>query len=343
MSLYLANLREMRFPRIAFLLIGLIIWASPNSFSQNLVPNSSFEEHSEVFCGFFFKERQFTASATGWNYPNKGTSEILSDEVDKRCMNSTQRQSEQGFGGTAPRTGKAMAGLTVFDNTGLHPDYREYLQVQLNSPLEIGAEYEAGFWIKMAPNSPYAVSHMGLALTMDPINDPSNYYLPIKPKVEFTSIINATDDWMHVTGRFIADAPFQNLLIGNFRGDFDLDIEEQSDNSYFSQAYYYVDDVSLRATGEKQNILIAPNAFTPNGDGLNDDFKPLGLGDMAEYEFQVFDHWGKLIFKSQTPNEGWDGKQAGKESPLGNYVWSVKYESPTQGLQSKHGVVTLIR
>lgn len=68
-----------------------------------------------------------------------------------------------------------------------------------------------------------------------------------------------------------------------------------------------------------------PNAFTPDGDGLNDKFYP-ALMDMVATEnlFQVFDRWGEMIYSSANPMEGWDGKAGGDVVPQGVYVWRLE-------------------
>ena len=53
--------------------------------------------------------------------------------------------------------------------------------------------------------------------------------------------------------------------------------------------------------------LFVPNAFTPNGDGLNDVFKPVGIR-VSDYRFQVYDKWGKLSFDTNNFDEGWQGE-----------------------------------
>lgn len=70
----------------------------------------------------------------------------------------------------------------------------------------------------------------------------------------------------------------------------------------------------------------APNAFTPNDDGLNDRFIPKGSGwDPEGYELYVFDRWGEQIFYTKQSLEGWDGRMNGKGeiSSGGVYVWKV--------------------
>ncbi|HRD40555.1 MAG TPA: gliding motility-associated C-terminal domain-containing protein, partial [Bacteroidia bacterium] len=56
--------------------------------------------------------------------------------------------------------------------------------------------------------------------------------------------------------------------------------------------------------GEDFGIYI-PNAFTPNGDGLNDFFQPKGFG-IKDYELEIFDRWGERIFNTKVFEEGWD-------------------------------------
>ena len=90
----------------------------------------------------------------------------------------------------------------------------------------------------------------------------------------------------------------------------------------------------------------APNAFTPNGDGINDLFFPLGEGiDPNKFEMWIFDRWGNNIFYTQRWGEGWDGKANGgaKIAQEDVYVWKcVVYDF----LGKKHsyiGHVSLIK
>ena len=55
--------------------------------------------------------------------------------------------------------------------------------------------------------------------------------------------------------------------------------------------------------------LFIPNAFTPDNDGLNDGFLPLGGGFAVDsYSFMVFNRWGNLVFQSDNPDEAWVGQ-----------------------------------
>ncbi|MCD4771862.1 MAG: gliding motility-associated C-terminal domain-containing protein, partial [Bacteroidales bacterium] len=69
-----------------------------------------------------------------------------------------------------------------------------------------------------------------------------------------------------------------------------------------------------------------PNAFTPNGDGKNDFFAPVGfIDDVSLYQLLIYNKWGQLLFESNDPNSGWDGKCNGRISPTGVYVYKVDY------------------
>ena len=70
----------------------------------------------------------------------------------------------------------------------------------------------------------------------------------------------------------------------------------------------------------QQTLVASPTAFTPNGDGLNDTYRPIliGLGEITS--FSIFNRWGSLIYSSGDPNLGWDGTFRTNEQEIGNYV-----------------------
>ena len=66
-----------------------------------------------------------------------------------------------------------------------------------------------------------------------------------------------------------------------------------------------------------------PNAFTPNGDGLNDFFKIETIAEFKEFKMYIYDRWGELLFESDDKNYGWDGTYKGKPVQKGVYVYLV--------------------
>ncbi|MFB6456018.1 gliding motility-associated C-terminal domain-containing protein, partial [Chitinophaga sp. Hz27] len=87
-----------------------------------------------------------------------------------------------------------------------------------------------------------------------------------------------------------------------------------------------------------------PNAFSPNGDGRNDVFRPVVRGPMYEYELRIFNRWGELIFLSSDQHRGWDGKYKGTPVDVGTYVWWLTYKKSANGTANVlKGEVTVIR
>ncbi|HEY1871924.1 MAG TPA: gliding motility-associated C-terminal domain-containing protein [Chitinophagaceae bacterium] len=89
--------------------------------------------------------------------------------------------------------------------------------------------------------------------------------------------------------------------------------------------------------------LFVPNAFTPNGDGLNDLFKPLLSGNVTSFRFTIFNRWGEKVFDTQSLQQGWDGKLHGTAERSGVFIWVCQYQLGGQALQTKKGTVTLVR
>lgn len=70
--------------------------------------------------------------------------------------------------------------------------------------------------------------------------------------------------------------------------------------------------------------IFIPNTFTPNSDGTNDIFIPVGK-NIATMHLWVFDRWGNLLFESDNPTMGWDGTYSGSVVKNDMYVWRLAY------------------
>jgi len=86
-----------------------------------------------------------------------------------------------------------------------------------------------------------------------------------------------------------------------------------------------------------------PNAFTPNGDGVNDVFRVLGnVGRLESFRLRIFNRWGQLLFETSDRRKGWDGRQQSGEVPLGVYVYMLEYSLNGEPVLQK-GNFTLLR
>lgn len=87
-----------------------------------------------------------------------------------------------------------------------------------------------------------------------------------------------------------------------------------------------------------------PNAFTPDGDGVNDFFSGKGIG-IVKYDFIIFDRWGNLIFHSENLEDQWNGKANNGDQIAQQdvYVWKVKLTDVFGKKHSYMGTVTLVK
>jgi hypothetical protein len=87
-----------------------------------------------------------------------------------------------------------------------------------------------------------------------------------------------------------------------------------------------------------------PNAFTPNGDGLNDNFGPAPMGGIAELDFfRIYNRWGQLVFETRNITQRWDGTFKGKAQDTDNYVWELRGRNRMGQEKFLKGNVLLIR
>jgi len=90
--------------------------------------------------------------------------------------------------------------------------------------------------------------------------------------------------------------------------------------------------------------LYIPNAFTPNGDGLNDRFKAIGEG-FVTYQMDIFNRWGEVIYTTDSYRRPWggDGRDNLEEFPSGVYVYKIKVGLPTGDIKEFIGRITLVQ
>lgn len=97
----------------------------------------------------------------------------------------------------------------------------------------------------------------------------------------------------------------------------------------------------------RKELVYIPSAFSPNGDGKNDIFKPVLLNmdfdKVSGYNFMVVDRFGEFVFKSTNPSEGWDGLWKKTEVEVGTYFYYCTFTTPRGELHSFKGDVSLIR
>jgi gliding motility-associated-like protein len=91
--------------------------------------------------------------------------------------------------------------------------------------------------------------------------------------------------------------------------------------------------------------LFMANAFSPDNDLINSEFKPLGKNITIEL-FEIYNRWGQMVFSTDKDNVGWNGQFMGKAAPQDLYIWKLFYTTPSGKYIKKSnasGTVLLIR
>ncbi len=88
--------------------------------------------------------------------------------------------------------------------------------------------------------------------------------------------------------------------------------------------------------------VLFPTAFTPNGDGLNDVYRPILNGYHNFHEFRIVNRWGQTVFESANNYPSWDGSFGGVQQDMGVYFYYIKYDCGANTIEEK-GDVTLVR
>lgn len=91
--------------------------------------------------------------------------------------------------------------------------------------------------------------------------------------------------------------------------------------------------------------IFIPTAFSPNGDGTNDEFKPV-TDCSIRFSMQIYNKWGSVIYTTEDVNEGWNGKFEGQDAPDGKYSYVIFYAGSLNNVafeETYRGSLNLIR
>ena len=268
-----------------------------------------------------------------------------------------------------PVDGRGIAGLAAIKRNGAgQPLSREYLVQAFQSPLVVGQTYSLSFKMTngnrlMTSLSGLAVNGVGIALSE---NQPAQFgagVLDLLPVFQFP-YARYDEDWEQVTFSFVADAPHRFMTVGVFLPDESIDAEIlEGDNP--SLAYYFFDDFSLEEIEPDNETVLAedgvkgpepeqgnspgfgmfvPNAFSPNGDGLNDWFKP-EVGHVRPVSFEIYSRWGERVAELDPGMPQWDGRTSrGDLMESGVYIWKLEWPRDVRKEdRSQQGAVMLLR
>lgn len=209
--------------------------------SQNLVPNPSFEDYSS--CPSFASQLD---RAVPWFNPNAGTPEYYNTCATWGSYMSLPAHATGGY--QVPRTGEGFAGIYVFRTD--FANMREYVEVELLSPLEEGKCYLVEFYVNVPNDHPFACDGIGAKLSNGMLTGVGAEPFPVTPDVqnETGNIITDTLGWTRVHGYVTANGGENHITIGNFSDDTNTSWTQINTGVWYqTSAYLYVDDVRVEA------------------------------------------------------------------------------------------------
>lgn len=160
---------------------------------------------------------------------------------------------------------------------------------------------------------------------------------------------------MNANIRF-TDMSSGNIVVWEYSfGDGETSAQQHPTHLYQDTGYYAVTLTVTTADGcmaqTRGNVWITPdfmfyipNAFTPNGDGINDAFRPYGEGVQWDtYEMRIYNRWGQQIFWSKNVENDWHGTHEGTPLESGVYVYRIGITDLKDARHEYTGKVTLLR
>lgn len=255
---------------VAFLFLALTQRVDAQN-PDNMVFNPSFEEHTR--CPERIDAMGIMSGVEAWWQPTAGSSDYFHACGGRECM---VPRNKMGF--QEAHTGEAYCGIYCSQES-----YREYLQTELKSPLQAGRRYRVSFYVSLADKSSHAVATLGALFSAERPTDSSweilmnrevtdygdsrsqsiaVFYVPqVQNSVD--SVLSQNNEWMEVSGEFVAAGGERFLTIGNFNSfNHSNVVFTESTNAVLQGAYYYIDDVSVVCLEENQmktsSVAIVP-------------------------------------------------------------------------------------
>ncbi|MCC7534377.1 MAG: gliding motility-associated C-terminal domain-containing protein [Bacteroidia bacterium] len=309
-----------------YIFLFIILFCCEAKTQTNLVPNGSFE----IFDTCPYNPGQVNF-AKGWYLPTFGSSDYF-NSCDFTNYVSTPSNS---FGYQIPFHGNAYCGFGCYF---ISSNLREYIAVKLTRPLIQDYQYHVSFYVSLSDSSEYAINSIGAYFDKDSIYSNLGYALDtLVPQVVSKVFMTNVTGWTKVASDFIATGGEAYMILGNFKLNTNTDTLRMGQHRW--DTYYFVDSVSVyeeSKTPINDGEFNLPNVFTPNNDGINDNWQ-FNLSE--EVICTIYNRWGNKIFSCKHSTINWDGKNnLGKECEDGVYFYVIQTK-----LKYYKGYIQLIR
>ena len=151
--------------------------------------------------------------------------------------------------------------------------------------------------------------------------------------IEYTIIVDRSNNEINEPELYRILKPVAEDLPYEDPGEYTCTLTVENDycSDTYSEAPITITDTYIRV----------PNVFTPNGDGINDEFK-VSFRSIKDFEMIIVNRWGRPVYKSTNVYDGWNGKIGGSKAAPGVYYYVVSYEGYDGVSGKKKGFLHLI-
>ena len=395
-------------------------------YSQNYIPNASFEDISDCPDDFFqiYKSPPWFSPNCEPFRPDRHGFAILFTGKDS-CNNDLTGVPKNVWSYQGAHSGTSYGAVEIISAAKFIPEYRQYLETKLQQPLQAGKKYLFSMFYNLSYYAPVSADiicfkndSLGAYFSETIVEKNHNCeILPVKPQVYGDGKkISPSAAWIELSGCITAKGNEEYVTIGNFANNISSNCSIVDSIGY----YLFIDDVTVIAETTKQfdTVLCSvndwkinaqqfrqeyatlggwkyqwndgstdmerkftapgnytlkvinkdcftdeynfkinfvdcfckeyiPNAFTPNGDNVNDKFIPhinCQTQQVSEYRFSIFNRWGTRVFFTSSRTEAWDGTYMGQPAATGVYVYLVEYKAgESQKVKTVKGTVLALR
>ena len=305
----------------------VINWEGPNNFSSNSedITNLIAGNYTMFLIDFYGCDAsiQFTLS-------EPQTIQISTDEYPEICGTGGEITT-QIYGGVEPVSFSWIGPNSFNSNSSEIFDLESgNYELTINDANNCSSSQEIIIQSIEGPNSDFSASSYEFMLS----NEPTEFY------------DNSTADLNY------------NVQIVSWEWDFgDGGTSNEQNPSYLynEPGLYYVwltvtdendcEHSTMRTINvQEEYFSYSPNAFSPNGDGVNDTFSPVLTDiDYYTYEIMIFNRWGDVVFKSDDYNVSWDGTFKGEKLSQGLYTYKMTYKTRRGIDKQEKGEIVLIK
>ncbi|HMR46061.1 MAG TPA: gliding motility-associated C-terminal domain-containing protein [Bacteroidia bacterium] len=321
----------------------------PALFVVNTAPNNNTAQFCwKTICGQATSlPYMFTVESTDNGCPSKKNTYVFSLYVKAIPHNQQPSIILNMFPDTAICTGTVIQFNASTQFAGNSPTYQWFINGQ---PLSNNYPYYTTNQLNNGDSISVHLISNSICVTDTTAISNTQYASMLQPTIASFVTNTVSTSSINVLQQFINQSVGNTYNYWNF-GDSTQSVSVSPQHIYENSGVYIVQLITVSDDGCRDTTEVPvdirttksyfiPSSFTPDANGLNDCFAPMGA-EMPDYTLQIFNRWGQLLF-SETGKPQWNGCYKNQLLPLGMYIYSIRIYNPTDPV-IEAGTVMLLR